>query len=148
MLGWIPWTLSLDYDTMLRGVPGTGTREGGLSGSMLRITMDSVVLLRFHSMCLRICAVATLICTTVLLPTYLSAQCYRLSEAEAMEFPACASLQYNLTNYERTTLANVPSLTDADAWAQIGSPSANGVLARLYATCFCFWIICVSLKVA
>ena len=25
--GWIPWTLRLSYETMLKGVPGTGTRK-------------------------------------------------------------------------------------------------------------------------
>jgi hypothetical protein len=142
MTGWIPWTLSLTYDTMLKGVAGTGTREGGLSGSMLRATLDGVVLIRFHAMCLRICALASLLFIVVLMPIYLSAQCYRLSEDEVTNHPGCASVDYNLTNYERTTLANVPSLVDAEAYETIVNTGHNGILARLYAVCFCFWILC------
>ena len=46
--GWIPWTLSLSYDTLLQGVPGTGTRKGGMEGAMLKVNLDGIVLLRFH----------------------------------------------------------------------------------------------------
>jgi hypothetical protein len=141
MFGWIPWTLSLSYDTMLSGVPGTGTREGGLSGSMLKATLDGVVLIRFHAMCLRISALATVLFVVILMPVYLSAQCYRLSEEEALTRAGCASVSYNLTNYEKTTLANVPSLMDTDAYETIINPGHDGVLARLYAVVFCFWIL-------
>ena len=47
-LGWIPWTLHLSYDRMLRGIPGTGTREGGMGGKLLGVNLDAVVLFRFH----------------------------------------------------------------------------------------------------
>ena len=48
MLGWIPWSLSLSYDQLLKGVPGTGTRKDGMEGSMLRVNLDGIILLRFH----------------------------------------------------------------------------------------------------
>ena len=48
MFGWIPWTLSLSYDQLLQGVPGTGTRKDGMAGINLRVNMDGIVLLRFH----------------------------------------------------------------------------------------------------
>jgi hypothetical protein len=48
MFGWIPWTLSISYDQLLRGVPGTGTRKGGMEGSLLRVNLDGIILLRFH----------------------------------------------------------------------------------------------------
>jgi hypothetical protein len=127
---------------MLSGVPGTGTREGGLSGSMLKATLDGVVLIRFHAMCLRITALATALFVVIIMPVYLSAQCYRLSEEEALSRPGCASVSYNLTNYEKTTLANVPSLLDTEAYSTIANPGHDGILARLYAVCFCFWILC------
>jgi preprotein translocase subunit SecG len=145
MFGWIPWTLSLSYDTMLRGVPGTGTREGGLSGSMLKATLDGVVLIRFHAMCLRITALATVLFIVILMPVYMSAQCYGASEAEIeSEAGYCAGTEYNLTNYEKTTLANVPSLLleGGETHKTIASPGFDGTLARLYAVCFCFWILC------
>jgi len=40
--------MSLTYDTMLKGVPGTGTRKQGLEGAMLKCTMDGIVLIRFN----------------------------------------------------------------------------------------------------
>ncbi len=48
MFGWIPWTLSLSYEQLLQGVPGTGTRKNGMEGSMLKVNLDGIVLLRFH----------------------------------------------------------------------------------------------------
>ena len=48
LLGWIRWSMSLTYDTMLNGVPGTGTRKDGLEGSMLRCNMDGIVLIRYN----------------------------------------------------------------------------------------------------
>ena len=48
MWGWIPWTLSLSYDTLLNGVPGTGTRKEGMAGSLLKVNMDGIILLRYH----------------------------------------------------------------------------------------------------
>ena len=47
-LGWIPWTLRLSYDRMLRGIPGTGTRNGGMGGKLLGVNLDAIVLFRYH----------------------------------------------------------------------------------------------------
>jgi len=33
---------------MMHGVPGTGTRDGGKGGSLLRVNLDNIVMLRFH----------------------------------------------------------------------------------------------------
>ena len=46
--GWLKWAMRLTYDTMLSGVPGTGTRQGGLKGALLKVNLDGIVLLRFH----------------------------------------------------------------------------------------------------
>ena len=46
--GWIPWTLHLSYEKMLRGIPGTGTRNGGMKGKLLAVNFDAIVLFRFH----------------------------------------------------------------------------------------------------
>ena len=48
MLGWISWSLSLTFEEMLNGVPGTGTRNGGLEGALLKVNLDSIILIRFH----------------------------------------------------------------------------------------------------
>ena len=47
-LGWIPWTLHLSYDRMLRGIPGTGTRNRGMDGSFLGVNLDAIVLFRYN----------------------------------------------------------------------------------------------------
>lgn len=47
-LGWIPWTLNLSYDRMLRGIPGTGTLDKGMGGKLLGVNLDAIVLFRYH----------------------------------------------------------------------------------------------------
>lgn len=134
--GWVRWALELSYDQMLQGVPGTGTRDGGLSGSMLKVNMDGIVLLRFHSLCLRVCCVATFLCIGLLLPLYYTAKCH----GNEGEIAACSPDTYNVTNYERTTISNVPAAT-----RQSRSSGVNdGLLARLYMTAICFATIVLS----
>lgn len=142
MLGWIPWTLSLSYDTMLTGVPGTGTREQGLSGSLLKVNLDGIVLLRFHAVCLRVCTTAAILYVVLGIPIYLSAQCYSGGEVE--QAAHCSTNSYNLTNYQRTTLANVPAITNTNPTHTIGNKH-GGILWRLYAIVFCFWIVALRL---
>ena len=47
-VGWIPWTLRMSYNRMLNGIPGTGTRDGGMGGKLLDVNLDAVVLFRYH----------------------------------------------------------------------------------------------------
>lgn len=140
--GWIGWTLALSYDTMLNGVPGTGTRENGLSGSLLRVNLDGIVLLRFHAVCFRVCCTAAVLFVMLGIPIYLSAQCYT-NEQENGE--GCGSNAYNLTNYERTTLANVPAInrrsSDDNLTTEMVGSTNDGILWRLYAIVVCFWIV-------
>ena len=145
MLGWILWVMRLSYDTMLRGVPGTGTRDGGLSGTMLKVNLDGIVLLRFHHLCLRICSMAAFLYLFVVLPLYSTAQCSRVSGD--LDTYDCKSSTYNLTDYQRLTLANVPTL-EIDrtndfqgVFLSFFLPDHEGNLARLYAAVFVSWII-------
>ena len=135
-LGWIGWTMQLTYAQLLAGVPGTGTRRGGLSGSFLKVNLDGIVLLRFHALCRRIAFVASLLCIGLLLPLYYTAQCSNLNEnnADNNTQSICETESYNLTDYERTTIANVHPI-------QSQSFDLGVVLSRLYVTAFCFWII-------
>jgi hypothetical protein len=136
-LGWVPWVMRLTYAQMLAGVPGTGTRHGGLSGSFLKINLDAVILLRFHALCRRVTTLATVLCLGVLLPLYYTAQCY---EADLTNEERCDPDTYNLTDYERTTIANVhPATKDGDP------AELRRVLTRLYTTCFCVWIILIHI---
>jgi hypothetical protein len=59
--GWVPWVMKLTYATMLSGVPGTGTRDGGLSGLMLKVNLDGIVLMRFHHLCFRVSSLAAIL---------------------------------------------------------------------------------------
>jgi hypothetical protein len=143
--GWIPWTLRLSYDAMLEGIPGTGTRENGHGGSMLKVNLDGIVLLRFHAVCLRVSLLAAVIFVIFLVPAYLSAQCFDVSECDAA---------YNLTDYQRTTLANVPNAVVGDAAVHAIRTAAGGggefIMWRLYAVVISFWIVasylCYELK--
>jgi len=166
--GWIPWTLALSYDTMLRGVPGTGTRRRGLDGSLLRVNLDAIVLFRFHAICLRVAVLATILCIGVVLPLNLTARCHNISNdpTDPEYDPQCFSADYTLTDYERTTLKNIPPLTYADAddplknvsdnagfiekfIAAFKHSAANTIwgsaykrnLGRLYGVVLCSWII-------
>ena len=166
--GWIPWTLALSYDQMLRGVPGTGTRRRGLDGSMLRVNLDAIVLFRFHAICLRVAVLATVLCIGVVLPLNLTARCHNITNdpTDPEYDPQCFSADYTLTDYERTTLKNIPPLTYADAddplknigvdagfierfIAAFKHSAANTIwglayrrnLGRLYGIVLCSWII-------
>jgi len=133
MFGWIPWCNELSYDQLLRGVPGTGTRQGGLQGALLKVNLDGIVLLRFHALCMRITLVATFLCLVIILPLNLSARCWNFSNTDAQN---CNIATYNLTNYERTTLANIPSLAAA-------TQAPSTILGRLYGIVLCSWLICL-----
>ena len=140
-LGWIPWTLSLTYDEMLKGVPGTGTRQGGLSGSMLQVNLDGIILLRFHALGLRVATVCMIFCLGVILPLNHTGPCWEHSPS-TNPVPGCAVTNNTarlLTNYERTTLANIPTLikTNALEWEEHNLHTR----VKLYTIVFCFWIL-------
>lgn len=143
-LGWVPWVLKLSYEDMLRGVPGTGTRDGGLTGSMLKVNMDNIVLLRFHSYGLRVTTLGFFIYTLILLPLYWTAGCSDLVSPDDAAFGKLQDHCTNLTNYDRTTLAHI--VPEAD----ITSTEVIGLSVRLYAVVFCSWIVtwyaCCELK--
>ncbi len=143
-LGWIPWTLHLSYDRMLRGIPGTGTRSKGMEGKLLGVNLDAIVLFRYHALCLRVTAVACILCIGIILP---------------MNITACEEGKCNngLTNYGRTTIANVvstfsqPSTTNDTSqqqttkntgfWNIFWTNQSTLHLLRLYAIAMCTWYI-------
>ena len=145
MWGWIPWVMKLSYATMLSGVPGTGTRDGGLSGLMLKVNLDGIVLMRFHHLCLRVCSLAAFLYLIVALPIYKTAQCSRIGGD--YNSPTC--IEQNITDYQRLTLANIPPLqannTEHETFGEVilgfFEPVYGGTLARLYAIVFITWVI-------
>ena len=144
MLGWIWWCNSIPYETLLQGVPGTGTRNGGLDGLLLKVNMDGIVLLRFQSLCLKICALVTVLCMFIILPLNLTARCH-YEESPGASVACFNWEQSNLTNYDVTTLANIPDLSDnQSAVSSLSSSQHSGTLARLYIIVLCTWVIYVA----
>jgi hypothetical protein len=72
---WISWALNLSYLEMLQGIDGTGTRNQGWSGMPLKANLDAIILLKYHSLCLKVSIFATLFCMTIVLPIYNTAPC-------------------------------------------------------------------------
>lgn len=143
MWGWIPWVMKLTYATMLSGVPGTGTRDGGLSGLMLKVNLDGIILLRFHHLCLRVSTMAAFLYIVVVLPIFKTFQCSRIGG----DYDTVECQQQNLTDYQRLTLANIPPLQDTtydtfwDLIAGFFLPVHGGLLARLYGVVFVAWAV-------
>jgi len=102
---WIPWALGLSYKDLLEGIPGTGTRRDGWSGTTLRTTLDGVVMIKFHTLCLRVAVFATLLCLGVILPINLTAPC----DPQVVGPQVCHNLT-SLEDFEKTTLANIPAM--------------------------------------
>eukprot|EP00980_Cylindrotheca_fusiformis_P028826 scaffold22653_cov119-Cylindrotheca_fusiformis.AAC.7 len=138
IFGWMAWAMSLTFDTMLSGVPGTGTRDGGLKGKLLKVNLDGIVLLRFHHLGLRICFLATVLYLGVLLPIYFTAQC---SEVRRDSSENCR--EYNLTDYQKLTLANIPTLNPDDSSSLLRhiDIQEREYLGRLYGVVLCAWIV-------
>jgi len=150
-LGWISWTLNLSYDRMLRGIPGTGTRDGGMSGQLLAVNLDAIILFKFHALCLRVTVMACIICLGIILPLNLTAcdpadKICRYSTSYSGE-----NTTTPLTNYGRTTIANIPFNAENDTWImslskhvftkEFWKNSKIENMARLYAIAVCTWII-------
>ena len=141
--GWLKWAMRLTYDTMLSGVPGTGTRQGGLKGALLKVNLDGIVLLRFHHLALRICTLATILYLTIVLPVFYTSECVLLEDG----FPSseCISTQSNLTDYQRLTLSSIPKLTPSEenesfVWFDFQEKEME-YFVRMYAVVFCSWIV-------
>ena len=75
----------------------------------------------------------------IILPLNLSARCWNWDEGGDFSAESCSRDSYNLTNYERTTLANIQALDDLNDNLTGSRP---GILGRLYGIVFCFWVIC------
>jgi hypothetical protein len=139
VFGWMAWAMSLTYDTMLNGVPGTGTRDGGLQGQLLKVNLDGIVLLRFHHLGLRVCFLATILNLAVVLPLYSTAQCSKVRG----DFYSPECQEYNLTDYQRLTLANIPILDpdESPSLSRYFDVREKEYLGRMYAVVLCAWIV-------
>lgn len=103
--GWMIWAVRLKYIDMLVGIPGTGTRKNGWSGPPLKANLDAVIAMRFQSLQLKISILTTVLCMFVLLPLFVTTAC----DPFELGVESCLN-QQNLTDFEMTTIANVPAL--------------------------------------
>eukprot|EP00587_Corethron_hystrix_P004932 CAMPEP_0113302754 /NCGR_PEP_ID=MMETSP0010_2-20120614/3452_1 /TAXON_ID=216773 ORGANISM="Corethron hystrix, Strain 308" /NCGR_SAMPLE_ID=MMETSP0010_2 /ASSEMBLY_ACC=CAM_ASM_000155 /LENGTH=415 /DNA_ID=CAMNT_0000156631 /DNA_START=400 /DNA_END=1644 /DNA_ORIENTATION=- /assembly_acc=CAM_ASM_000155 len=147
LIGWVWWSLRLSYDEMLQGVRGTGTRENGRSGDLLKVNMDAIVLFRFHAVGLRVSALATVLAVCVILPLNWTAECGADVSGENL-FCVKEQRQDVPNSYERTTLNHIPPVESGKEgnyifWTREDFPS----LMRFYTIVACSWILTIySLK--
>lgn len=118
----------------------------------MRETLDIFTLTKRISLalCLKVAIVATIIGCGFILPLNLSARCFKFSEDDVIP-PQCNSSDYNITNYEQTTLSNIPSLdiTGASSWqygffgstVTIFGSKFSEYLGRLYAAVAFSWCL-------
>ncbi|CAB9496984.1 expressed unknown protein [Seminavis robusta] len=140
LLGWLFWSLRLSYKTMIEGIPGTGTRNDGLSGHLLTVNLDGILLLRFHALGLRIASFASFIYCVIALPLYVTSRCFHNPFQNTTELSLNCTDEdtYNLTSYDRLTLTNVPPVNEATAF----EASQVGVYVRLYIIVLCSYVVC------
>lgn len=134
--GWIPETMSWTYHEMLQGVAGTGTRKHGEHGRLLNVTLDGIVVLRFHALCMRVALFASVLFLCILLPLYATAGC-----ATTPQWKGCAGTNGTFTDYERLTLANIPSVFTPTSGKLTGTPDVTSVRARLFTVVLVFWTL-------
>jgi len=138
--GWVPWVMKLTYATMLGGVPGTGTRDDGRSGLLLKVNLDGIVLMRFHHLCFRVSILAAFLYTLIVLPVFRTSRCSMVSG----DFDSPSCLTQTISDYERFTIENVTPLNNTITPLSKNSVEDEGrgsILARLYTVVFVSWII-------
>jgi hypothetical protein len=113
------------YDAMLNGMQGTGTRDEGHSGPLLSMNLDALVFLRFHEMCFKYTCFLMTLSLLVILPVNLTANCYGKDNTNE----ACA----DLTDYDRTTSANLPQ-RELAFWG-------SGIQVRGFVVAVFTWIV-------
>ena len=100
---WIYWAFKLTYKQCLSGIPGTGTRKDGWEGPLLKVNLDGVIWLKFHTLLFKISLVVAVLCTLVLLPVNMTAKC----DPEIFGRGTCAQ-HYNQSQFVQTTIAHIP----------------------------------------
>ena len=132
---------------MLSGVPGTGTRDDGYAGALLRVNLDWIVLLRFHALCLKVSLFCVMVALGLLLPLNYTAQCYNFlnvedatddvsidTETTIPEECRSNSIYGQSTNYDRSTIENIPALEEfvlpSTGGGSVGGDVSNGTPER------------------
>jgi hypothetical protein len=133
--GWIPVSLSLDYATLIHGVPHTGSNADADDGMLLKANLDSIVFVKFHELSLRISFYIMLIVFIIALPINITSpgpgKCSGSDEEDCAE----------LTDFEQTTIANIPTASDGNFWllASRGLGLAIAMLGITIVVCYEVW---------
>lgn len=103
-IAWIGWAYYLTYDECIKGIPGTGTRKDGTEGPLLKANLDTIIMLRYHTLLFKVGMVVFVLCTFVLFPVNWTARC----DVEVFGYGTCFLRFNNQTFFERSSIANVP----------------------------------------
>ena len=102
---WIGWAYRLTYKECLRGIPGTGTRKDGSEGPLLKTNLDAIIFLRYVTLLSKVAVLVALLCSLVILPVNLTADC----SIDTFGNGTCFVVDNpNRTFFWRTTIANIP----------------------------------------
>jgi hypothetical protein len=107
----------------------------GKMGPLLKCTLDDIVLIKFHSLCWKVAMFSTALCLCIILPLNYTAEC----DSTIVGDLECEYLK-NLTNFEQTTLAHIPSLKGT-ADTSVTNSTIIDVNARLFGIVIVAWII-------
>ena len=97
------WSYSLTYKELLGGIPGTGTRKNGEEGPLLKVNLDGLVWLKFHTLLFKIGLLVAFLCMFVLIPINETALC----DKEIFGNGTCA-YHDSQSGFARTTIAHIP----------------------------------------
>ena len=106
-VAFVCWSYQLTYQQCLTGIPGTGTRNQGWDGPRLKLNLDGIILLKFHTLLFKISVVVGVLCTVVLLPIYATAGCGK-HDFETFGLGTCLPV-VNTTGLAKTTFAHIPA---------------------------------------
>jgi len=106
-IAYLLWSYNLTYKQCLEGIPGTGTRNDGWDGPPLKVNLDGIVLLKFHTLLFKISVVVGALCTFVLLPIYATAGC-GTQDLETFGIGTCLPV-VNTTSLAKTTILHIPA---------------------------------------
>eukprot|EP00546_Thalassionema_frauenfeldii_P009907 CAMPEP_0178919294 /NCGR_PEP_ID=MMETSP0786-20121207/14351_1 /TAXON_ID=186022 /ORGANISM="Thalassionema frauenfeldii, Strain CCMP 1798" /LENGTH=449 /DNA_ID=CAMNT_0020593197 /DNA_START=333 /DNA_END=1679 /DNA_ORIENTATION=- len=116
---------------------------------MLKVNLDGIVLLRFYALCLKISVFITVLCLGIVLPINLTGYCGHKDGPDDQEGADCFSgftdeseARPNITNYDLTTLANIPDLAEGETILDhVFTLNRGLILGRLYGIVLCTWLI-------
>ena len=105
-------------------------------GPLLKCTLDDIVLIKFHALCWKVALFSMVLCLLVVLPLNYTAEC----DPAVIGSVECDEL-LNMTDFEQTTLAHVPSLKGTAEDISDRDSLIVDVNARLFGIVLVAWLI-------